>query len=170
MAKKKDKGWIKLYRQVTDTYIWAANEPFDRRSAWIDLLLMANHEERSFLLRNGKNQTVKEGQLFTSTGHLAQRWHWSRGRVNRYLGLLSEQGMVTVSGTPSGTLLTLVKYGDFQHGRTANGTTDGTAHGTTDGTTDGTRTRTYIQELYNKNVKQEGASAPNLSPGGYEIE
>lgn len=166
---KKDKGWIKLYRQISDSYIWTASEPFDRRSAWIDLLLMANHEERSFLLRNGKNQTVQEGQLFTSTGHLAERWHWSRGRVNRYLALLSEQGMCKVSGTPSGTLLTLINYGNFQHGRTANGTTDGTSDGTTDGTTDGTRTRTNIQELYNKNVKQEGADAPNDS-GGYTIE
>ena len=161
MTKKKDRGWIKLYRQVTDTYIWNATEPFDRRSAWIDLLLMANHEERSFLLRNGQNQTVQEGQLFTSIVHLAQRWRWSRNRVYRYLELLTEQGMVTVSGTPNGTLITLVKYSNFQGGRTANGTTDGT--------TDGTRTRTNIQELYNKNVKQEGAEAPNGS-GGYEIE
>ena len=155
MAKKKDRGWIKLYRQITDTYIWEAKEPFDRRSAWIDLLLMANHEERSFLLRNGRNQIVGEGQLFTSIGHLAERWHWSRGRVNRYLGLLSEQGMCTVSGTPSGTLLTLVKYGDFQHGRTADRTPNGTTDDTSDGTTDGSRTRTNIQELINKNVKQE---------------
>lgn len=165
---KKDRGWIKLYRQISDSYIWTANEPFDRRSAWIDLLLMANHEERSFLLRNGKNQTVQEGQLFTSTGHLAERWHWSRGRVNRYLALLSEQGMCKVSGTPSGTLLTIVKYGDFQHSWTANRTANGTTDGTSDGTTDGTRTITNIQELYNKNVK-EGAGAPNDS-GGYTIE
>lgn len=167
---KKNKGWIKLYRQITDTYIWEANEPFDRRSAWIDLLLMANHEERSFLLRNGQNQIVQEGQLFTSSGHLAKRWHWSRGRVNRYLVLLSEQGMCKVSGTPSGTLLTLVNYGNFQRGRTANGTANSTTGGASDGTTDGTRTRTNIQELYNKNVKQEGAEAPNDSSGGYEIE
>lgn len=170
MAKKKDRGWIKLYRQITDSYIWNASEPFDRRSAWVDLLLMANHEERSFLLRNGQNQTVQEGQLFTSIVHLAQRWKWSRNRVYRYLELLTEQGMVTMSGTPSGTLITLVKYGDFQGGRATDGTTDGTAHGTTDGTTDGTRTRTNKQELYNKNVNQEGAGAPSGFAGGYKIE
>lgn len=169
MAKKKDRGWIKLYRQITGTYIWEANEPFDRRSAWIDLLLMANHEERSFLLRNGQNQIVKEGQLFTSQEHLAQRWHWSRGRVNRYLSLLSEQGMCTVSGTQSGTLLTLVKYGDFQHGRTADGTTNGTTDGTSDGTTDGTRTRMYKELINNKNVKQEEA-APASDSGGYKVD
>lgn len=167
---KKNKGWIKLYRQITDTYIWEANEPFDRRSAWIDLLLMANHEERSFLLKNGQNQIVQEGQLFTSLDHLADRWHWSRNRVRRYLALISAQGMCIVRGTPSGTLLTLVNYGNFQHGRHTDGQANGQTNGQADGQTDGQRTRTNIQELYNKNVKQEGAEAPNDSSGGYEIE
>lgn len=168
---KKDKGWVKVYRQITDSYIWSAKDPFDRRSAWIDLIMMANHEERSFLLRNGQNQVVGEGQLFTSTNHLAERWHWSRGKVNRYLELLSEQGMCTVTGQPCGTLITLIKYGDFQHGRAANRTTNGTTDGTSDGTTDGTRTRTNIQELSNnKNGKQEGAFAPDVSSGRYELE
>lgn len=166
---KKDKGWIKLYRQISDSYIWTSCEPFDRRSAWIDLLLMANHEERSFLLKNGRNQIVQEGQLFTSLDHLAERWHWSRNRVRRYLALISAQGMCTVKGTPSGTLLTLVNYGNFQHGWHTNGQANGQTSGQADGQTDGQRTITNIQELYNKNVKQEGADAPNDS-GGYTIE
>lgn len=169
MGAKKNRGWVKLHRQITDSYIWATTEPFDRRSAWVDLILMANHEERSFMLRNGKEQIVKEGQLWTSTVHLAERWHWSRNRVNRYLHLLSEQGMCTVSGQQYGTLLTLIKYSDFQYGRTPDGTANGTTDGTSDGTTDGTRTR-INKELYNKNVKQEGAGAPIISREGYELE
>ena len=155
---KKGKGWIKLYRQITDTFIWNTDEPFDRRSAWVDLLLMANHEERSFMLRNGNTQIVLAGQLFTSIVHLSKRWKWSRNRVYRYLEQLTEQGMCTVSGTPNGTLITLIKYGDFQGERTASGTTDGT--------TDGTRTRMYNKNVYNKNVKQEKAQAPDSSPWG----
>ena len=170
MAKKKDKGWIKLHRQITDTYIWNDPKPFDVRSAWIDLLLMANHEERSFMLRNGQDQVVGMGQLFTSMDSLAKRWHWSRGKVIRYFELLSGQGMCTTSGTTNGTLVTIVNYGRFQNLRTADGTTNSTTNGTTDGTTDGTRTRTNIQELYNKNVKQDCAGAPIFDSGGFEIE
>lgn len=169
MGAKKNRGWIKLHRQITDSYIWTTNEPFDRRSAWVDLLLMANHEERSFMLRNGHEQIVQEGQLFTSLDHLAERWHWSRNRVRRYLTLISAQGMCTVTGTPSGTLLTLIKYGDFQHGRHTDGQANGQADGQTDGQADGQRTRTNIQELINKNVK-EGACAPIISREGYELE
>ena len=97
---KKDRGWIKLYRQITDSYIWSSSDPFDRRSAWIDLLLMANHETRSFMLKNGREQVIESGQLFTSLDHLAIRWHWSRNKVRRYLALISAQGMCTVTGTP----------------------------------------------------------------------
>lgn len=158
---RKNKGWIKVYRQLQSNPIWTSSEPFDRRSAWIDLLLMVNHEQRTLQLRNGNYITIEAGQCFTSVAHLANRWHWSPNKVRRYLHTLSEQDMCTQSGTPSGTLLTLIKYDNFQSGRRADGTTDGTTDETTDGTTDGTRTRTNIKNYINKNViknKREGAS------------
>lgn len=154
MAKKKDKGWIKLYRQIADGYIWKIPEPFDKRSAWIDLLLMANHEQRVVPLRTGATVVVNAGQLFTSTDHLAARWRWSRGKVIRYLKQLTEQQMVQVVGTANGTTISIIKYCLLQNGGTTVGTANGTTDGTADGTTDGTRTRTNIQELNNKNVNK----------------
>lgn len=154
MAKKKDKGWIKVYRSVQDNFIWKSSEAFDRRSAWLDLLLTANHEDRTIMV-NGRAKTIGEGQRWISQAALAKRWRWSRNKVNRFLHLLVEQGMVQLSGTPSGTLLTLVNYGKFQGGRTAGGATDGTTYGATDGTTDGAQSRINKQELYNKNDKQD---------------
>ena len=46
---KKDKGFIALYRDILDHWIWTDNQPFDRRSAWIDLLLMVNHSDNTIL-------------------------------------------------------------------------------------------------------------------------
>ena len=143
MAKKKDKGWIKLHRQIIDSSIWHSKEPFDERSAWIDLLLMANHETRLMTTYNKQTVIIEAGQLHTSTIHLSERWHWSRNRVNRYFKRLAAQGMCTISGTPYGTTVTIVNWGFFQGGRT------------TDGATDGTQTRIYIQEtINNKNGKK----------------
>lgn len=171
MAKKKDRGWIKLHRKIQDNPVWLSPEPFDRRSAWIDLLLMANHEERVIILHNGKEQIVKAGQMFTSLDHLASRWHWSRNRVRRYLALISAQGMCTQSGTPSGTLLTVVKWGFFQGGWHTDGQADEQTNGQTDGQTDGQRTRTNIQELYNKNERRESCGRTEfLSADGQVIE
>ena len=171
MAKKKkdEGGWIKLYRKITNTDIWKTSEPFDRRSAWVDLLLMANHEDRSFVLRNGKTIYLEPGQTFKSMDTLAERWRWSRGRVIRYLRLLSEQGMCTLSSTTDGTTITIVNWGFFQTGRTTNGTTVDTTNGTTGGTTDGTRTRTNIQEL-NTRMKNKKAAAPQFDSQGVELE
>lgn len=166
---KKDRGWIKLYRQITDSYIWSSSDPFDRRSAWIDLLMMANHETRSIMLRNGNEQIVEAGQMFTSLDHLAKRWHWSRNRVRRYLELISTQGMCTVTGTPSGTLITIEKWRTYQQNGTSRKDdrhsdrhTGGQADGQTDGQTDGQRTRTIYKNYINKNDKQEGAQAPQI--------
>ncbi len=160
MGSKKDRGWIKLHRQVTNSKIWTSTEEFDRRSAWIDILLSVNHEARTIILRNGQSITIEEGQMFTSLDHLASRWHWSRNRVRRYLGLLSAQCMCTVSGTPSGTVLTVINWDFFQHGRHTNGQANGQANGQTDGQTDGQRTRNNTKNYYNKNEKKnalEGA-------------
>ena len=88
MARKKDKGWIKLHRKIRDNTIWQSREAFDRRSAWVDLLLMVNHEDRTIILKNGRAVVLHPGQTFTSYEHLKERWHWGgRTRVKRFLTL-----------------------------------------------------------------------------------
>lgn len=159
MAKKKNKGWISIHRKITDNAMWKSLEPFDRRSAWIDLLLLVNHEERVIQLRNGNYITVGVGQCFTSLDHLAERWHWSRNRVDRYLGHLMEQNMCTRTGTPSGTLLTVVNYSFYQFGRDTNGTADGATDGTADGATDDTRTIINNNNIRNNEI-QDNAARP----------
>lgn len=166
------KGWIKLYRQITENPMWQSSEPFDRRSAWIDLLLMANHEPKTLQLRSGEYLEIKTGQCFTSMDHLSKRWHWSRGRVIRYLRHLTEQGMCTVNGTANGTVLTIVKYEDFQNGRTPNRTADGTTDGTTGDTTDGTRTRIYKNDKEHKKAAtgRKQNSFNNFPQRGYDFD
>lgn len=156
MAKKKDKGWIKLHRKITNNFLWTSREAFDRRSAWIDLLLMANHESRTLILRNGVEITIEAGQMFTSYDSLADRWHWSRNRVRRYLDQLSAHQMVTRTGTPSGTLITVNSWALYQFGGTpTNKPTDLRTGKQTDLRTD--HEQEYIRTINNKNVKEEKA-------------
>lgn len=156
MAKKKDRGWIKLHRKIQDSAIWSSNEEFNRRDAWVDLLLLMNHVDRTIVV-NGKAVVIEQGQHWTSYRILADRWHWSVGRVKRYLDLLSELGMCTVSGTPSGTLLTVVNYGFYQGQRYTDEYTHEYTDEHTDEYTDGSQTRTK-EELY-KNERRETGSA-----------
>lgn len=112
----KTSGWIRLHRKIWKSEIWNYDdEPFDRRSAWIDLLMMANFEERTVVI-NSRTVTIKRGQVFTSVRKLSERWHWSKDKVTRHLKVLNELKMATVDATPNGTLITLDNYGIYQDG------------------------------------------------------
>ena len=171
MAKKKDKGWIKLHRKVRENIIWESKEPFDRRSAWIDLLLMVNHEERAIMLKTGQLLTIEPGQTFTSYEILKDRWHWgSRDRVKRFLELLSVQQMATVSSTPSGTLISLQNWAFYQGASTATSTpTSQQALQRTLQRTSHEQEDIYIKNYSNKNDKKNArARAEDFSEDEFE--
>lgn len=106
-------GWVSIHRKIRDCVIWDCDEPFDRRSAWIDLILMANHEDKRILF-NGNPMTVKTGQRITSMRKLADRWHWSRERVKRYLDMLEGEEMIVKECDTQKTLITIVNYENYQ--------------------------------------------------------
>lgn len=151
-------GWIKLHRQIQDSMIWSSNEPFDNRSAWIDLLLLANHEDKEILV-NDKIVTIERGQLHRSQLFFAARWRWDRKRIKKFLIALKNAKMITFSastnGATRGTTITIVNYDKYQVDGTTDGTTNGTADDTATGATTGQQTG-HKQEIKNvKNVKEE---------------
>ncbi len=87
-------GWICLYRQIVDNWLWKSNEPFDKRSAWIDLLLMVNHKTEKVQF-NGKTIEVERGERITSIDKLALRWKWSRHKVSNFLNFLEKERYVS---------------------------------------------------------------------------
>lgn len=110
----KNNNWVKLNRSIWNNFLWTDNEPFDRRSAWVDLILLANHEDGEFMTRHGNVIKIPRGSHFTSVRTLAKRWHWSISKVKRYLDTLTGTQMVTLTGTQTGTLVSIVKYDDYQ--------------------------------------------------------
>ena len=140
---KKNKGYIPLWRDIQDHWLWKTAEPFDDRSAWIDLLLSANHEDKKIKI-GCSVITVHAGQMWTSYKKLSNRWKWSRERVYRYTKMLKSDGMIYTDATPRGTLLTIVNYRNFAiHGNThetPNETTGETPGKTSDETTGETQT------------------------------
>lgn len=116
-------GWIKLHRKILDCGIWISddNEPFDRRSAWVDLLLLANHRDKQIIF-DGKAMTVSRGQYVTSVRKLASRWMWGNQKTLKYLRLLEELGMITKNSDSRRTLLTIVNYGIYQGSENADRT------------------------------------------------
>jgi len=116
-------GWIALHRKLRNCDIWIDEEPFDRRSAWIDLLLSANHEDRG-LIFDGHRVVVKRGQLITSVRKLSVKWHWGKDKTLSYLRLLEELNMIERSADSRKTLLTIVNYEFYQDGGSSEQTLD----------------------------------------------
>lgn len=149
---KKNKGYIPLWRDIQEHWLWKRSDPFDIRSAWIDILLSVNHEEKKIFI-DGRVQVIKPGQMWTSVKKLADKWHWSRPKVYRYIKLLKSDGMLYTDGTPSGTLLTVINYSNF----TIQGNTNVTSTVTPSVTPPVTSavTSTVTQTIMNKNVNND---------------
>lgn len=107
-------GWILLHRKLQECEIWANSQPFDMRSAWVDLLLLANHKDAEIVF-DYKPMTVKRGQYLTSVRKLSARWSWSKDRTLKYLKLLESLGMIHRDSTNQRTLITIDKYDVYQN-------------------------------------------------------
>ena len=106
--------WIKVYRKIRESAVWNNNEPFDYRSAWIDLIMEANVRPNTFIYK-GQTITVKRGEYYTSIRKLSLRWHWSKDKVNRFLNILIKLNMISKhKDIRCATLLTLINYDDYQ--------------------------------------------------------
>lgn len=106
------KGYIKIHRQIQDCWIWNTGK-FDKRSAWIDLLMSANHREVK-MLYDGKLQEIQRGQFITSIKSLAERWEWSKSTVFEFLNILAMDGMLNKESDSKRTLITITNYDKYQ--------------------------------------------------------
>ena len=105
-------GWVSVHRQIQEHWLWA-EKPFSKGQAWIDMLMLANHEDRKFLLGNDLME-IKAGGFYTSEVKLSERWGWSRKKVHAFLELLEKDEMVVVKRDSKGTAIFLLNYGNFQ--------------------------------------------------------
>ena len=145
-------GWFKINRDIQNHWIWESNEPFDKRSAWIDLILLANHKDFKTVYK-GRVVYRKRGEVNTSIRYLADRWHWDRRKVGRFISTMQKDGMCTMRSTIDGTTITIENYNKYQNRSTTDSTTDGSEDVPPNSTTDSTRHAPYDKNYKNlKNI------------------
>jgi len=110
-------GWIRIQRQIQSHWLWE-DKPVSKGQAWIDLILMANHEDSKFLLGNQLIE-AKKGDVITSEVKLMKRWGWSKSKVRAFLLLLENDSMIVKKADTKKTTLNLVNYGVWQDSQTA---------------------------------------------------
>lgn len=117
-------GWIKVDRSLMSHWLWKSKEPFDKRSAWLDLLMMASYTDEK-VEHNGRLIENKRGVVNRSLLYLAERWHWDRKKVRRFISVLEADRMVSVNATTQGTTITIENYDVYQSDGSTNNPTMG---------------------------------------------
>ena len=106
-------GWVSIHRKIWDCDVIWKDKPFSRGQAWVDLLLMANYEDKEKLF-NGSFITIKRGQTLTSLTKLADRWGWSRKKTTKFINELKKVNMVDYESTNKYTTITVINYEVYQ--------------------------------------------------------
>lgn len=102
-------GFIKLYRQVQDHWIYDEKRKFSKYEAWLDMLMMANHKEAKFVLGNELVE-LKKGEFVTSELKLMERWDWGKAKLRSFLDLLEKDEMIVKKSDRKKTTITICNY------------------------------------------------------------
>ena len=106
-------GWISLHRSIQNHWLYKEKRVFSKYEAWIDLIMMANHEDNKILLGQ-ELILVKKGSRITSIRKLKEKWKWSNTKVTTFLKILKDDGMIDYKSDTKKTLITIVNYEDYQ--------------------------------------------------------
>lgn len=112
-------GWISIHRKIQQNPLYFS-EPFTRIMAWIDLIMLCNHQPAILYVRGNKIE-IQRGQFAWGEDALAKRWKWSRGKVRRFLIGLEKSGNIVQQKSHILSLYTMINYNQYQK----NDTTDG---------------------------------------------
>lgn len=148
-------GWIRLHRQIQECWIWDSSEeePFNRATAWIDILLSCNHADKKIIF-DGQPYIVKRGEWITSLVGLGNRWCWGRKKVSNFLNLLESDGMIEQERNNKRTLIRVLNYDVFQSCEDIQGTA-GEQQKNTKGTAEEQQRNTNNNEKNDKNDKNK---------------
>lgn len=99
-------------RKLLQSDLWLG-EPFSRGQAWIDMLGLARWADGTARVR-GVPVQLKRGQLAWSIKGLAIRWHWSQGKVKRFLKDLENEDQIGAQISNVTTVITITNYDAYQ--------------------------------------------------------
>jgi len=110
------RGYLKLFRKIQENDIWLI-KPFSPGQAWVDLLLLANIKDSRFSKR-GQVIKVKRGQIAISVKGFADRWGWSRGKVDRFFRRLENEHRIEHQKNNVTTCITILNYDEYNQANT----------------------------------------------------
>lgn len=105
-----DKSWIKLYRKILDTPIWANEKAL---KVWIWCLIKATHKDREQLV--GKQVThLEKGQFVTGRKKASEELNMNDRTIYDYLKLLEKLHMIRINSNNKFSVITIEKWEEYQ--------------------------------------------------------
>lgn len=115
-------GYVAMRRDWQRHDIFGADE-FSRRDAWAWLIANAAWKPTKTRIK-GASVDLHRGELCFSQRFLAEKWGWSKSRVDRFIAILRAEGMIATRSKigatadhPAGqgqSILTICNYDKFQ--------------------------------------------------------
>ena len=103
-------GWVAIYRDIRNHWVWRKAIYFQR---WCDLIFNASWEDKEVDVGRGIIN-IKRGQFITSIRRLANDWHTSNSVVIDFLRMLEDSKMITREYSNNLTVITIVNYRRYQ--------------------------------------------------------
>lgn len=111
-------GYIKLYRKVTNSFVWTNSDMF---KLWILCLMKASHEDRKFLF-NGQEVRLTSGQFVTGAHAIAKEYNegvssdkaiaWRT--LWRWLKKFENEELLTIQSNARYSVITIKNWSDYQ--------------------------------------------------------
>ena len=111
-------GYIKLYRKVTNSFVWTNSDMF---KLWILCLMKASHEDRKFLF-NGQEVHLTSGQFVTGAHAIAKEYNegvssdkaiaWRT--LWRWLKKFENEELLTIQSNARYSVITIKNWSDYQ--------------------------------------------------------
>lgn len=151
-----------------------ASEPYTEREAFQWMIEQAAWRPARIKIK-GSMLTLDRGQLCFAQRFLAEKWQWSKSRVDRFLKRLTSENMISTcskigatAGHPAGqgqSVITICNYEKYQSPQTLERGNDGNESGATAGQQRGKEEEGKEGE---EERKEEGGGA-DAPRGGYEF-
>ncbi|EKF8787336.1 DnaD domain protein [Enterococcus faecalis] len=111
-------GYIKLYRKVTNSFVWTNANMF---KLWSLCLMKASHKESRFIF-NGQEIAVSSGQFVTGRAVIEKEFNEGVPRNQqivgrtlwRWLKKFENEQMLSISSTPKYSVITINNWDDYQ--------------------------------------------------------
>jgi hypothetical protein len=112
LKKNQASGFVCLYRSVKNHWLWKSSRVKTKFEAWVDLILLANHDPYKEPVGHDLIE-LKKGQVLTSQEKLSKEWFWDRSAVRGFLKQLQQDRMISVKVTVKFTVITICNYSSY---------------------------------------------------------